>query len=397
MKLSPNVAGLNESGTFALFDRIAQLRARGEDIVSLAIGEPHTDTPDVARSAGIRAIVDGKTRYTANSGIIELRTALKERLGRLYDWHPATDQILVSNGTKQALYCVLTSLCGPGDEVLVIQPYYPSYLSMIRLAGAEPVFASTRAENGFQIERRTLDEALTSRTRGIILNSPNNPTGAVYTSGSLKAVAEFVRTNDLWLISDEIYEHLVYPPAAHLSPVGHDPVLRDRAVLIAGFSKGFAMTGWRVGCAVGPIELIRAAGLVQMHSTGNVCSISQHAALGALEAETTYSLYLREQYRTRRDELLGVLATVPGLATPPADGAFYLFPSVAKFFGATARDRVIRRPSDLALFLLEEVGLAVVPGEVFGDDHAVRISYATDEASLREGCRRLRRGFELLT
>lgn len=388
------MSSLRPSGTMAYFTRVRDLVRSGRDIISLATGELHTATPEHVSRAGVRAIREGFTKYTLNPGLRELRNAIARRVSETHGVRYSFDQAIVSSGSKQALFNTMYAACGPGDEVLVPSPYYPSYPEQVKMAGATPVLVPTTRDTGFQLDEGLLRSHVTERTRVIIINSPNNPTGAVYNSRSLAAVAKIARETGCWIISDDIYEAIVYPPAVSGSILQLAPDLADRVIIVSGFSKSYAMTGWRIGYAVGPKELIDAAALVQSHVTNNASTISQYAALTALEEPSDFRTQLVEQLARQRDKTTALLRSIPGIVCPAAEGAFYLFPDITALLGGTAGERPIRTSSDLALHLLEEHEVAVVPGSAFGTEGHLRVSYATAESRLTEGLRRMQRGLE---
>ncbi len=394
MKLSANMTNMRPSGTMAYFARVRELVQAGRNIISLATGELHSPTPEQICRAGIRAIREGHTKYTLNPGLRDLRGAIARTVSAAQGIRYAFDQVIVSNGSKQSLFNALYAACGPGDEVIVMSPYYPSYPEQVRMAGATPVLVPTRRGQGYQIDEALLRSQISERTRAIVINSPNNPTGMVYDEKSLQAVAQMARETECWVISDDIYEAIVYPPAQMRYILRVAPDLADRVVIVSGFSKSYAMTGWRVGYAVGPKGIVDAMALVQSHVTNNASSVSQHAALAALEEGSDFRAKVVVQLQMQRDTAHEVLTGVAGVECPLGEGAFYLFPDVSGVLGGMAGEREIRTSSDLALYLLEEHEVAVVPGSAFGLESCIRISYATVDSRLNEGLRRLQTGLE---
>ena len=391
MRMSENIERLEVSGTMAWFARVRELVQSGRDIVSLATGELDSPTPQFIAEAGIAAIRGGQTRYTLNSGTLELRHAIAARMQRDFAVPCEAANVLVSNGSKQALFNVLYALCGPGDEVVIFSPYYPSYPSQVRMSGATPIVVPLAAESGWQISPEMLAEHVTPRTRAIIINSPANPTGALLNDDSLRAVADAAGRSDCWIVTDEIYERIVYPPQKPRSILQVSPESRDRTVFVSGLSKSFAMTGWRIGYAVGPLPVIEGAALVQSHTTNNACSISQHAALAALTEETNFSRQLLIGLQERRDMVRETVESIPLVRCDRGEGAFYLFPDVRELL-RSGRAGGSGDSTALATYLLEEHGVAVVPGSAFGTDGFLRISYAVDRGNLEEGCRRFIEG-----
>ena len=379
----------------AYFARVQALLADGRDIVSLATGELDTPTPAHVAAAGIAAIRDGDTRYTANNGTVELRRAIGQYLAQSQHLAFGPDQILVSNGSKQALFNVLFALCGPGDDVIIFAPYYPSYPEQVAMTGARPVMVPTRP-NDYQIDPDALHRAMTERTRCIIVNSPNNPTGAVYDEDSLRAIAQAAADHDCRIISDEIYEQIVYAPATHRSIAAVSKQTAARTVVVGGVSKSYAMTGWRLGYAAGPKDIIDAAGLVQSHTTNNACSISQVAALTAFTTESDFHQTLLAGLLEKRERALTAVRSVHGVTCPAGEGAFYLFPNVERLLTQPTGDSSLDTSEALAHWLLETHGVAVVPGSAFGAEGCLRLSYAVSSERLEEGCRRLTKALETL-
>jgi len=379
----------------AYFARVQELLAEGRDIVSLATGELDMPTPAHVAAAGIAAIRDGHTRYTANNGTVELRRAIGQYLAQSQQLAYEPNEVLVSNGSKQALFNVLFALCGPGDDVIIFSPCYPSYSEQVAMTGARPVIVSTRPDD-YQIDPEALRCAMTGRTRCIIVNSPNNPTGAVYTEESLQAIAQAAADHDCRIISDEIYEQIVYAPAAHRSIATVSTETAARTVVVGGVSKSYAMTGWRLGYAAGPKDIIDAAGLVQSHTTNNACSISQMAALTALTTESDFHRTLLTEFVQKRERALTAVRSIQGVTCPAADGAFYLFPNVAGLLKRQIGESTLDSSEALAHRLLEKHGVAVVPGSAFGAEGCLRLSYAVSPERLDEGCRRLTRALVTL-
>ncbi|MCP2012962.1 aspartate aminotransferase [Deinococcus sp. HSC-46F16] len=376
--LSARVRGLKPSATVAVTSRALELRRAGADVLSLSVGEPDFETPPHVGAAGIAAIEAGHTRYTPVNGLPELREAVSAKFARENGLDYAPGDVMVSSGGKQAIFNALLALLNPGDEVLIPAPYWVSYPEMVALTGAVPISVPTRAESSFVLDPEELAARITPRTRLIVLNSPGNPTGAVYPAQVLEAVAELARRHDLYLLSDEIYEHLVYD-AGHVSPARYAP---ERTLTVNGASKAYAMTGWRIGYAGGPREWIAAMNALQSQSTTGACTVSQYAALTALTehgATARFVAQARAAYRERRDFLVAGLNGL-GLPTPTPQGAFYVLPDSTRL-----------HPDELeaSRLLLEQGGLAVVPGTEFGAPGRVRLSYAAGLDTLGEALRRI--------
>jgi aspartate aminotransferase len=391
--LSDALARIKPSPTVAITALARDLRAEGRDIVSLSAGEPDFDTPDHIRAAGKAAIDRGETRYTSPEGIPELRAAIAAKFARENRIAYAPDQVIVTTGGKQALFNALVATLNPGDEVVIPAPYWVSYPDMVRLAGGTPVIVEGRLETGFRITPQALDAAITSRTKWFIFNSPSNPTGAGYDADQLRALAEVLLAHPhVWVMSDDMYEHIVYPPFVFASPAEVEPRLLPRTLTVNGVSKAYAMTGWRIGYAAGPRDLIRAMVTIQGQSTSNAASISQWAAVAALTGPQDYIPDAARAFLRRRDLVVEMLNRAPGIQCPTPEGAFYVYPSVAGLIGAaTPEGRVIATDEDFCRELLEAEGVAVVFGAAFGGSPNFRLSYAASDDQLIDACLRIER------
>lgn len=390
--LSAALGRVKPSPTIAMTTRAMEMRAAGRDVIGLSAGEPDFDTPDHIREAAIRAIREGRTRYTAVDGIPELKQAICAKFARENGLDYAPSQISVGTGGKQVIYNALMATLNPGDEVIIPAPYWVSYPDMVLLAGGTPVPVTAGPEQGFRLMPEQLEAAITPRTKWLILCSPSNPTGAGYDAAHLRALADvLLRHPHVRVLSDDIYEHLVFDGFRFATIAQVEPRLKDRTLTVNGVSKAYAMTGWRIGYAAGPEELIRAMARIQSQSTSNPCSISQWAAVAALTGPQDFLEPNRALFQRRRDLVVGLLNQAPGIACPRPQGAFYVYPSIADCIGAVSRGgRQIDSDSAFAEALLEETGVAVVPGEAFGLSPAFRVSYATGEDQLREACLRIR-------
>jgi aspartate aminotransferase len=398
--LSSSLARIKPSPTIAVTNLARELKAQGRDVIGLGAGEPDFDTPDHIKEAAIAAIRRGETKYTAVDGTPELKRAIVAKFAREngIDYRPE-DEITVGTGGKQVLYNALMATVEPGDEVVIPAPYWVSYPDMALLAGGTPVFVTCPEQTGFKLRPEDLDEAIGPRTKWVILNSPNNPTGAAYGEAELKALTEvLVRHPHVWLLTDDMYEHLVYDGFRFATPVQVEPALKDRTLTVNGVSKAYAMTGWRIGYAGGPRELIRAMGVIQSQSTSNPSSVGQAAAVAALTGDLSFLPGRNAVYRERRDLVVDALNRAPGLRCHRPEGAFYVYPSCAGAIGRrTAMGATIETSADFAARLLEDEGVAVVHGTAFGMDPYFRISYATGTALLEEACARIARFCERLT
>ncbi|NDY42015.1 pyridoxal phosphate-dependent aminotransferase [Dissulfurirhabdus thermomarina] len=397
LRLAQRVTSLKPSPTLTINAKAKHLKAQGVDLANLSAGEPDFDTPEHIKEAAVKAIRDGFTKYTPVGGIPELKEAVIARLAEDYAVTYRPEQILVSTGGKQALYNIAQALLDPGDEVIIPVPYWVSYPPIVELAGGVPRYLETRAEAGFDIDPAALEALVGPRTRAIILNSPSNPTGCVYSRATLAAVARVAAAHGLVVISDDIYDRIRFdgrPPENILSVA---PDLADRVVLVNGVSKTYAMTGWRIGYMAGPEALVKAATRVQGQSTSNPNSIAQMAALAALTGPQECVDRMTAAFRERRDFITRRLNALPGVTCPEPMGAFYAFADLSAYHGARAGDRAIGDSLAMTDYLLDEARIASVPGVAFGDDRFVRFSYASDLATLEAALARLEAALGRLT
>jgi len=397
--LADRLARVKASPTMAITALATELKAAGRDIISLSVGEPDFDTPENIKEAAIAAIRRGDTKYTVFDGRMELKEAVAAKFKREngLDYNPT--QVSVSSGGKQVLYNAMVATLSPGDEVIVPAPYWVSYPEMVLLADGNPVPVTCPQNNGFKLRPEDLDAAITPRTKWLILNSPSNPSGAAYTEADLRAVADvLLKHPHVWVMTDDMYEHLVYDDFDYKTIAQVEPRLYDRTLTVNGVSKAYCMTGWRIGYGAGPKELIKAMGAIQSNSTANPCSISQAAAIEALNGPQDFIAPNAAAFRERRDLVVDALNKVPGLHCPRPEGAFYVYPSVAGMIGKkTPQGETIRNDEDFAKYLLAAEGVAVVHGEAFGLAPHIRISYATSNAVLEEACRRIERACAALS
>jgi aspartate aminotransferase len=392
-RVSARVSALKPSETLALSARARALRAKGEKVVSFAAGEPDFDTPEHIQDAAVDAIRGGHHRYTDVGGVAPLRTAIAEKLKRDNDVLYTAQEIVVSNGAKHAIWNALFTLLEPGDEVLCPVPYWVTFPEIVRLAGGSPVFVRPDG-GGFKVTPTDLNRATTERTRVLILNSPNNPSGAVYDRSEVEGLAAFAVEHDLFIVSDEIYEQLVYGSARHVSIASIGEEVRRRTVLVNGVSKTWAMTGWRIGYAAAPLDVAEAMERLQGQSTSNPAAVSQQAALRALTGDPAPAQEMRSRFAERRDLVVERLARIPGLSLTPPEGAFYAFPDLSeRIAGAT---NGVRDSAGLCDFLIEEAKVVCVPGSAFGMEGRVRISYAIGERDIVDGLNRLEAALDRL-
>ena len=390
---SATLARVKPSATMATDQKARELKAQGKDVISLGAGEPDFDTPQNIKDAAIKAIQDGKTKYTTVDGIPELKQAIVDKFARENGLTYKTSQVNVSPGGKPVIFNAMMATLNPGDEVVVPTPYWVSYPDMVTLAGGEPRFAPTRAEDGFKLQPQALEAAISPRTRWLILNSPSNPSGAAYTKDELKALAEvLLRHPQVWILTDDMYEHLMFDDMPFWTIAQVEPALYDRTLTMNGVSKAYAMTGWRIGYAAGPEPLIKLMAKVMSQSTSNPSSISQYAAVEALNGPQDFIKPNAKLFQERRDLVVSMLNQARDLRCPTPEGAFYVYPSCEQLIGKTAPSgRIIGSDQDFANELLETEGVAVVFGEAFGLSPFFRISYATANTVLEEACSRIQR------
>ncbi|MBL7910727.1 MAG: pyridoxal phosphate-dependent aminotransferase [Bacteroidia bacterium] len=388
--LSNRVNKISESQTIAMARKSRELKAAGIDIISLSLGEPDFSTPQIIKDFAKKAIDDNFSYYTHVSGYLELREAICGKFKRDNNLVYTADQIVVSTGAKQSIANAVLCLINPGDEVIIPAPFWVSYLEILKLAEGTPVIVDTKIDADFKITPAQLEKAITPKSRLIMLSTPCNPTGSVYTKAELKALAEVIaKHEELYIISDEIYEHINFV-GGHESFAQFD-FIKERVITINGVSKGFAMTGWRGGIMAAPKWIAQACDKMQGQFTSATCSITQKAMHKAMELDyDTYIKPMRDAFLKRRDLVLSLMKEIPGLKTNVPQGAFYVYPEVTYYFGKKYKDHVINNATDLSLYLLDEGHLALVPGAAFGDDIYIRFSYATSEENLKEALKRMK-------
>ncbi len=384
MKLSTRIQQVQPSATLTINAKASQLRAQGRDVLSLAAGEPDFPPPEHVLQAAREAIDLGFSRYTPVPGIPELRQAVADYFQHQYAFPAAADMTVVTNGGKQGLYNLCQILLDPGDEVLIPAPYWVSYPDMVSLAEGTPVIVPTQPEQSFLLNPRDLESALTSKTRVLILNTPSNPTGCHYSQQRLDQIIDWAISQDLFVISDEIYDQFVYPPAEPATAVHWLHKAPEQVAVVNGLSKCFALTGWRIGYVLADPRIIASLSKIQGQSTSNICSIAQKAALAALTGSWDFLEEQRRIFRARRDKAMEIMATWPEVQCPEPEGAFYLFPRLDSTFSSAIPDSTA-----LCAHLLDKAEVALVPGRAFGDDRCLRLSYATDELTLMQGLERI--------
>ena len=389
--LSATLDRVKPSPTIAVTTKAQELKAAGRDVIGLGAGEPDFDTPQNIKDAGIAAINAGRTKYTAVDGIPELKQAICDKFKRDNDLSYTPAQVTVGTGGKQVIYNAFMATLNPGDEVIIPAPYWVSYPDMVKLGGGDPVFVEGVMEQGYKITAEQLEAAITPKTKWFLFNSPSNPTGAGYSWDELKALTDvLLRHPHVWVMTDDMYEHLAYGDFNFCTPAQVEPQLYDRTLTMNGVSKAYAMTGWRIGYAAGPEVLIKAIRKVQSQSTSNPCSVSQWAAVEALNGTQDFLAPNNELFVTRRDLVVEMLNKAEGIVCPKPEGAFYVYPSIAGCIGKTSKaGTVIENDEIFATALLEETGVAVVFGAAFGLSPNFRVSYATSNAALEEACNRI--------
>jgi aspartate aminotransferase len=391
--LADALSRVKPSATIAVSQKARELKAQGRDVIGLGAGEPDFDTPDNIKNAAIAAINRGETKYTPVSGISELRKAIADKFKREngLDYDPS--QTIVGTGGKQILFNAFMATMNPGDEVVIPAPYWVSYPEMVAICGGTPVFVETTIDNSFKLTPDALDKAITPKTKWLIFNSPSNPSGAAYSEAELKALTDVLLKHEhVWVLTDDMYEHLVYGDFTFTTPVQVEPKLYDRTLTMNGVSKAYAMTGWRIGYAAGPLQLIKAMDMIQGQQTSGACSIAQWAAVEALNGTQDFIPENKKIFERRRDLVVSMLNQAKGINCPTPEGAFYVYPSCAGLIGKTSPSgKVMETDEDFVSELLEAEGVAVVHGSAFGLGPNFRISYATSEKLLEEACSRIQR------
>jgi aspartate/methionine/tyrosine aminotransferase len=386
-RISDRIAAIAESATLAVDAKAKALKAAGRPVIGFGAGEPDFPTPDYIVQAAAAAARDPRYhRYTPVAGLPELREAVAVKTERDTGYEVTSAQVLVTNGGKQAVYNTFATLLDPGDEVLLIAPYWTTYPEAIKLAGGVPVEVFTDETSGYLATVEQLDAALTERTKVLLFVSPSNPTGAVYPPEQVDAIGAWAREHDLWVVTDEIYEHLIYGDA-QMRSIAH--TAGEKVIVLNGVAKTYAMTGWRVGWLIGPTDVVKAASNLQSHCTSNVANVSQVAALTAVSGDLAAVAHMREVYDRRRRAIVAALSDIPGVVCPVPEGAFYAYPSVKGLLGRPLRGRTATDSAELAALILDEVEVAVVPGEAFGTPGYVRMSYALGDDDLAEGVARI--------
>jgi len=388
--LSDRAGKIKPSPTLAIDSKAKAMKASGADVISFGVGEPDFDTPDNIKEAAVKAMRDGFTKYTAVGGIDPLKDAIIDKLKSDNGLSFKREEIIVSTGAKHSLYNVAQALYGPGDEVIIPSPYWVSYPDQVILNDATPVFVKTYESDSFMVRPEALEEKITKKTKALILNSPSNPTGMVYDRKTLEKIAELALRYNFYIVSDEIYEKLIYGDACHVSIASLSDEVKRKTIVINGLSKSHAMTGWRIGYAAGPANIVKAMTNIQSQSTSNPTSIAQKAAIEALRGPQDFVVAMRSEFDKRRRYLVQELNKIQGMTCLMPDGAFYAFPNTSGLYGKAFGGRKIASSADLALYLLEDAGVALVHGSAFGDDNHIRLSYAASLDDIRKGIGRIK-------
>ncbi len=391
--LADALSRIKPSATIAVTQMARELKAQGKDVISLSVGEPDFDTPQNIKDAAVAAIARGETKYTPVAGIPELHKAIADKFKRENGLDYKPEQVIVGTGGKQILFNAFMATINPGDEVVIPAPFWVSYPEMIALCGGTPVFVETTIENNFKLTAEQLDKAITPKTKWFMFNSPSNPSGAAYSKDELKALTDVLMKHPhVWVLTDDMYEHLVFGDFVYYTPAQVEPALYDRTLTMNGVSKAYAMTGWRIGYAAGPLPLIKAMDMIQGQQTSGACSVAQWAAVEALNGPQDFITESKKAFEERRDLVVSMLNQASGIVCPKPEGAFYVYPSCAALIGKTAPSgKVIANDEDFVMELLATEGVATVHGSSFGLGPNFRVSYATSNAKLEEACSRIQR------
>ncbi len=389
MQYSKKYSSIEASITLAISAKEKKMKSEGIDIIGFSVGEPDFRTPENIRKEAIKAIEEYPLGYTPASGLPNLKKAIAEKLKKDNQLDYDSSQIVVSNGAKHSLHNAIEAISNPGDEIIVLAPYWVSYIELVKMSGATPVIVDGEKENDFKVNINDIEKAVTEKTKAIILNSPSNPTGAVYNESELKAIAELVVRKDFIVISDEIYEKLIYN-GEHISIASFGEDIKERTIVINGMSKAYAMTGWRIGYTASTKELASMMDNMQSHATSNPNTIAQYASIEALQGDQSSLTEMKKHFHKRRDLMTGMINEIDGLSCKKPDGAFYIMVNISEMVGRTVNGKKITGSMDFAEILLSDARVAVVPGIAFGADDCIRLSYATSEDKIKEGISRIK-------
>jgi aspartate aminotransferase len=396
MGIAKRALAIKPSPTLAAAAKAKAMKSQGIDVVDFGVGEPDFDTPENVKLAGIKAIQSGFTKYTPAGGTDELKEAVIEKFKKDNGLHYEKPQILISCGAKHSLYNIAEALFDPGDEVIIPSPYWVSYPDQVLLNDATPVIAKTTEEEGFKLSAKKLEKFITKKTKALVLNTPSNPTGLAYDRQTLENIADLIIKHNIYVISDEIYEKLIYDGFTHTSIASLGKEIQDRTIVVNGVSKSHSMTGWRIGYAAGPRDVITAMANIQSQSTSNPTSISQKAAVEALRGPQDFIQTMNTEFDKRRKYMVERLNRMPGISCIMPVGAFYAFPNVSKLYGKSVNGKTIKNSSDLSTYILEDAQVALVSGDAFGADAYIRLSYATSMENIRKGLDRIEKAVTML-
>ena len=389
MKISKMASEITPSSTLAITAKANAMKAEGLDVVGFGAGEPDFDTPDYIKESAIKAINEGFTKYTPAPGILPLRQAICDKLAKDNGLSYEPAQVVVNNGAKHSLTNTFMAILDPGEEVIISAPYWLSYPQMVKMAHGVPVIVETKKDNGYKLTPKEFENAITDKTRAIIINSPSNPTGVVYTKEELRAIGEVVIKHDIYMVSDEIYEYLVYDGVEHVSVASFGPEFYDRTIVINGLSKSYSMTGWRIGYVAAPLPIAKAINSIQSHATSNPNSIAQKASLAALSGDRSFVDTMRDTFAKRRDYMCERLSKIEGFSVTKPQGAFYCFINIADLYGKKYEGKTIESAKDLADVLLEAVNVVVIPCADFGTPECIRLAYAISMEDIEKGLDRI--------
>lgn len=396
MFVSERINGITVSPTMKVAAEAKKMKSEGIAVIDLSVGEPDFPTPQNIKDAAIKAINENHTKYTINAGTVELRKAIAHKFKHDNNLDYSLEEIIVSNGAKQSLFNAIHTIVNNGDEVIFSSPYWVSYPEMVKLAHGKTVVIPTNAINGFKITPAQLKSSITDKTKVLILCNPSNPTGSAYTRNELENIADVLSNKDIYIISDEIYEKLVYDKFKFDSFASISKELKEKTIVVNGVSKAYSMTGWRIGFTAGPVEVIKGINKIQSHSTSNASSISQYAAMEALEGPQDAIIGMRNEFESRRDYLYQELTSMEGITCYKPEGAFYLFPDISRYFGMSTEVMRIENSFDLSMYLLYQAKVAAVPGSAFGSEGYMRFSYATSTNNLKEAVSRIKEALSKL-
>ncbi|HHV75456.1 MAG TPA: pyridoxal phosphate-dependent aminotransferase [Thermoanaerobacterium sp.] len=395
MILSKSAIGITPSATLEITAKANKLKSQGIDVISFGAGEPDFPTPQFIKDAAVDALNKNYTKYTASSGIMELKEAICKKLLLDNGLDYAVDQVVVSNGAKHSIFNAMLAILNPEDEVIIPSPYWVSYPEMVKLINCKPIIATTKIDNDFKISADEFESLITERTKLLILNSPNNPTGAIYSKEELSDIARIAVENNIFIISDEIYEKLIYE-GKHVSIASIDEKIKDLTIVINGMSKAYSMTGWRIGYSASSLEIAKVISNIQSHTTSNPNTIAQYASIAALKEGHDFTDEIKKEFDKRRNLILSLLDNINGLKYITSKGAFYVYVNIDYYIGKSYKNVIINDSLDMAKYLIDEANVAIIPGQPFGNDNYIRLSYATSVENIKIGLERIKSALEKL-